>query len=127
MGGHVHPLTKTAPIREIPAKVQAAAQVRMPLLAGVAPSAGLRRVDRHSHSRLQRIEVTIEGIRAHRLDSPRKFVPKHQWTLNGGISDPRVLVGMEVAAANARCTDTEQDLTRSRRPTMRDLLHAQVA
>src|ERR1044071_853956 len=127
MGGHVHPLAKAAAIRIISAKMQAAAQVRMPVRAKIASSTGLRRIDSHPHSWLQRIEITMQGVRAHRLDSRREFVPKHKWTLDGRIPNPRVLVGMEVAAANPRYTDTQQDITASGWPTVWHLLHTQVA
>ena len=127
VSGHVHPLTETAPIRIISAKMQAAAQVWMPLLAKLAPSAGLRRVNRHTHSCLQRVEISIQRIRAHRLNSRRKFVPKHKRTLNGRTPNPRVLVGMEVAAANPRYTDPQQDITGFGWPTVRDPLQTHVA
>jgi hypothetical protein len=99
----------------------------MSLLAEIATSAGLRRVDSYSHSWLQRLEITVQRFRAHRLDSRRKFVPEDEWSLDGRCTNPRVLVGVEVAAANARYTDAQQSLPRPRRPGVRDLLYTQVA
>jgi hypothetical protein len=64
----------------------------MSLLAQVAPAAGLRWVDSHSHSWLQGFEIAIQRFRAYVLDTRRKFVPKHKWTLDGRVSNPRILV-----------------------------------
>src|SRR5689334_9301236 len=99
----------------------------MPLFAKVAPSAGLRRVDSHSHSWLQGLKVAIQRFRADLLHSRRKFVPQHKWTLDGRVSNPSVLVGVEVAAANPRYTDTKQNFSGPRWSGRRDLLYAQVA
>jgi hypothetical protein len=106
--------------------MQAPTQVWVSLLAEITSSAGLRRVDSHSHSGSQRLEITVQRFRAHRLDSCRKFVPKDKWTPNGRITNPRVLIRVKVAAANSRYAHTQQNLSRPGRPGVRHLLDTHV-
>ena len=60
------------------------------------------------------------------FDNPRKLVPQNQRTYYRSIANPRISVGMQITAANARDLNAQQDLTCSGGPGTRETLDAQI-
>jgi len=78
--------------------------------AKLAPVTGLSRIDRDGLAGSERLAIAIDGIFADGLDDAREFVPQHQRALEDRRTDPAILVGMEIAAANSHGFHADQGL-----------------
>jgi hypothetical protein len=110
----------------VAAKAQVPAEVGMSLFAKIAAQAGLGRIDGDARARLQLPAVAVERIRAGLLDHAGKFVSKNEGRSHRGIADAGILVGMEIAAADACDLDAQKRLGLARRAWARHAFQAQV-
>ena len=79
----------------------------MALFAHHAAAARLRRVHRHPGAHAQGLVVAVVGIGSHGLHHAGELVAQHQGLLHHGVADAAVVVGMQVAAADAHRGDAE--------------------
>jgi hypothetical protein len=126
-GRYVHELAQAAGIGKQSTKVHTATEIGMPMFAKIAPVTRLRRVNRHTHACPQRLPVAIQGVGSEGFNHAREFVTEDQGRFENGVANPSILIGMQVAAADAGRSHPQQHLPRPRRPRMGDLFHTDVA
>ena len=124
--GHVHPLAEASAIWEVAAEVEAAAQVWVTLFAKFTAAAGLRRVDRDAHACRQRVECAVERIGSCIFYNPGELMAENEWAFNSGVANPGVCVRMQIAAADPRNLDAQQNIATAGRAWAREFLHSQI-
>jgi hypothetical protein len=98
----------------------------MSLLAHFATAARLRGIHGDALANCQRLEASVGRVVADGLDERGELVPENQGTGHWGITDPGILIGMEIAPTDTGCLDLQQDLSGPGRPRRGDLLNAQI-
>ena len=99
----------------------------MALLAHFAPSARLGRVHGDAGAGPERIELAVQPFAgADFLHHTGKFMAERQRRVQHRVADARVLVAVQIAAADAHGADTQQHFIRAGRTGVRNLVDAQV-
>ncbi len=96
----------------------------MALLTPLAAAAGLGGVDRYAGARPQRLEEAVECVRPHGLDYGAKLMAQNQRALDGGVADPRIVIRVQITAAETGKADPQQGLTGGGRARMGHALEA---
>jgi hypothetical protein len=82
----------------------------MPHAAKFALVTGLSRIDGDGLAGSERPAIPIDRTLADSLDDGREFVPQHQRASEDGRTDPAILVGVKIAAADSHGFNADQGL-----------------
>ena len=106
---HDHEFAKAAIVWIQAAKVETPAEIRMSALAEVATMARMSGVDGHARADAQTFHAASDGF-----DDAGEFVPENERGLENGITDTSIGERMEIAAADTRGGDAQQDVAGTR-------------
>lgn len=110
-----HALSKAPVIRKETAKMQIRAQVRVAAATKSTFPAGGCRINRHAHSRSQKVAVSVDCSVPAAFDDARKLMAEDERSGDRRTADARMGIGMQVAPANSGRQDLYKRFTGPRR------------
>ncbi len=102
-------------------------QIGMTVFAEFATPAGLSGIDGHASADFKRFEIPVHTPLADGLHRAGKLMTEDERALDRRVADARVLVGMQIAAANPSRGDANQRHAGAGRTGVRDGLQTKIA